>query len=170
MNTGDFLRLIAGGILALVSSYIGFMVKNGYKENTKLMKDLVCFCDEFKRELSYQKTSVIDFCNIFKEGKKSKICPLLEEFVSQLEREGRFSKDIDKWNLAHLKNNQKQEVLTFLNGLGKTPTIEQISFVEKSGALFKERLCQAEENEKKKGNMFFKLFVLLGVAIMVIVG
>ena len=170
MNTGDFLRLIAGGILALVSSYIGFMVKNGYKENTKLMKDLVFFCDEFKRELSYQKTSVIDFCNKFKKNKKSKICDLLEEFVSQLESAGQFSKDIDKWNLAHLKTQEKQEILTFFNGLGKTPTNEQISFVEKSGALFKERQKQGEENEKKKGNMFFKLFVLLGVAIMVIVG
>jgi stage III sporulation protein AB len=170
LNTGDFLRLIAGGILALVSSYIGVIVKNGYRENTKLIKDLVLFCEEFKRELSYQKTSVIDFCNKFKEGKKSKISDLIEEYVKQLESVGQFSMDIDKWNLAHLKNSEKQEVLAFLNGLGKSPTEEQISFVERNCALFKDRQKQAEENEKKKGNMFFKLFVLLGVAIMVIVG
>lgn len=170
MNTSDFLRLIAGGILALVSSYIGLLVKNGYKENTRLFKDLVDFADGFKRELSFEKTSVIDFCTTFKEGKKSKISDLLDQYIADLQKEGKFSRDVEHWTLAHLKKEEKSEVLTFLNGLGKTPTKEQISFVEKGEEIFKARLKNAEENEKKKGNMFFKLFVLLGVALMVIVG
>lgn len=170
MNIGDFLRLIAGGLLALVSSYIGLLVKNGYKENTRLFKDLVAFADEFKRELSFEKTSLISFCTAFKEGKKSKITELLDQYIVELKSEGQFSRDVDKWTLAHLKKEEKSEVLTFLNGLGKTPAKEQIAFVEKNESLFKTRLKQAEENEKKKGNMFFKLFVLLGIALMVIVG
>ena len=38
LNISDFLRLIAGGLLALVSSYIGILVKNGYKEKTRKPK------------------------------------------------------------------------------------------------------------------------------------
>ena len=170
LNISDFLRLIAGGLLALVSSYIGILVKNGYKEKTRIYKDLVLFTEEFKRDLSFQKTALTDFCTSFADGKKSKIKELLQEYVDELKKAGQFSRDADKWSLAHLKKDEKEEVLTFLNGLGKTPTAEQISFVERSGERFKERLKQAEENEKKKGNMFFKLFVLLGIALMVIVG
>lgn len=161
---------MAGGLLALVCSYIGILVKNGYKENTILYKDLTEFCDSFKRELTYQKTAVIDFCTNFAVGRKGKIKGLLDEYVDELKREGQFSRDSEKWTLAHLKKDEKQEVINFLSGLGKTPQNEQISFVEKSGELFKSRRTMAEEKEKKKGNMFFKLFVLLGVALMVILG
>ena len=154
----------------MVCSYIGVLVKNGYKENTKLYKDLVQFCDNFKQELSYQKTALIDFCVGFSKEKKSKIADLLDEYVNELKKEGVFSKNVDDWNIAHLKRGEKQDLLTFLGGLGKTPTNEQISFVEKSAEMFKSRLRNAEEEEKKKGNMFFKLFVLLGIALMVIVG
>lgn len=170
MNTGDFLRLIAGGILALVSSYIGILVKRGYKENTALYKDLVEFVDLFKRELSYQKPTLIDFCTNFSQGKKSKIAILLEEYVAELKRVGQFSRDIEKWEVAHLKKDEKQELLAFLSELGKSPTGEQISLAEKCGESFRARLIKAQELEKKKGNMYFKLFVLLGVALMVIVG
>ena len=95
---------------------------------------------------------------------------MLDQYIADLQKEGKFSRDVENWTIAHLKKEEKSEVLTFLNGLGKTPTKEQISFVEKGEEIFKARLKNAEENEKKKGNMFFKLFVLLGVALMVIVG
>ena len=170
MSTADFLRLIAGGILALVSSYIGLLIKNGYKENTAIDKGLCEFCDSFKRELTFEKTAVIDFCRKFSEGQKGKITNLINEYTESLQREGQFKRDVNKWDIAHLKSEDKQDIVTFFNGLGKSPTKEQVAFVEKYGELFKSRLANATEQEKKKGGMYFKLFVLLGVALMVIVG
>ena len=169
MSTADFLRLIAGGILALVSSYIGLLVKKGYKENTAIYKGLKEFCDQFKTELTYEKTAVIDFCGKFSKGQRD-VTDLINEYTASLQKEGQFQRDVEKWELAHLKREEKQEIVTFFNGLGKSPTKEQLAFVEKYGELFKSRLASAIEQEKKKGNMYFKLFVLLGVALMVIVG
>lgn len=169
MSTADFLRLIAGGILALVSSYIGLLVKKGYKENTAIYKGLKEFCDQFKTELTYEKTAVIDFCSKFSKGQRA-VADLINEYTASLQKEGQFQRDVEKWELAHLKREEKQEIVTFFNGLGKSPTKEQLAFVEKYGELFKSRLANAIEQEKKKGNMYFKLFVLLGVALMVIVG
>ena len=169
MSTADFLRLIAGGILALVSSYIGLLVKKGYKENTAIYKGLKEFCDQFKTELTYEKTAVIDFCRKFSKGQRA-VSDLINEYTASLQKEGQFQRDVEKWELAHLKSEEKQEIVTFFNGLGKSPTKEQLAFVEKYGELFKSRLANAIEQEKKKGNMYFKLFVLLGVALMVIVG
>ena len=170
MSTADFLRLIAGGILALVSSYIGLLVKKGYKENTAIYKGLKEFCDQFKTELTYEKTAVIDFCGKFSKGQRGDVADLINEYTASLQKEGQFQRDVEKWELAHLKREEKQEIVTFFNGLGKSPTKEQLAFVEKYGELFKSRLANAIEQEKKKGNMYFKLFVLLGVALMVIVG
>ena len=90
--------------------------------------------------------------------------------MAELKRVGQFSRDIEKWEVAHLKKDEKQELLAFLSELGKSPTGEQISLAEKCGESFRARLIKAQELEKKKGNMYFKLFVLLGVALMVIVG
>ena len=169
MSTADFLRLIAGGILALVSSYIGLLVKKGYKENTAIYKGLKEFCDQFKTELTYEKTAVIDFCGKFSKGQRD-VTDLINEYTASLQKEGQFQRDVEKWELAHLKREEKQEIVTFFNGLGKSPTKEQLAFVEKYGELFNSRLANAIEQEKKRGNMYFKLFVLLGVALMVIVG
>ncbi|MBO7222473.1 MAG: stage III sporulation protein AB [Clostridia bacterium] len=169
MSTADFLRLIAGGILALVSSYIGLLFKKGYKENTAIYKGLKEFCDQFKTELTYEKTAVIDFCSKFSKGQRG-VTDLINEYTASLQKEGQFHRDVENWELAHLKDDEKQEIVTFFNGLGKSPTKEQLAFVEKYGELFKSRLANAIEQEKKKGNMYFKLFVLLGVALMVIVG
>ena len=168
MNTSDFLRLIAGGILALVCSYIGILIKRGYSENTKLYKDLVDFCDAFKRELTFQKSALIDFCNKFCDGRKGDIVDLIQEYIKDLQSVGQFVRDAEKWTVAHLKKEEKQEIIDFLSGLGKSPTVEQLSLVDKSCQLFQSRQKIALDNEKKKGNMFFKLLVLLGIALMVI--
>ena len=170
MSTSDFLRLIAGGIIALVSSYVGILVKNGYKDNTKLYKDLIEFCDLYKGELSYEKATLIDIISRFCANKKGKTADIFKEYAKDMQSSGQFFRDVEKWNVAHLKKEQKQEILDFLNGLGKSGTTEQMSFVNKHLESFSKRKKQAEEDEKKKGNMFFKLFVLLGIALMVIVG
>ena len=53
MSTADFLRLIAGGILALVSSYIGLLIKNGYKETGLFLSylgvdyEVFCMSEDF---------------------------------------------------------------------------------------------------------------------------
>ena len=69
----EILRFVAGGVLALVSTYIGLMVKRGYGEKVKFYKDLVEFCGVFKGELSFSMPTVTDFCTKYVKDKKGKV-------------------------------------------------------------------------------------------------
>jgi hypothetical protein len=93
LNTSDFLRLIAGGIIALVSSYVGLLVKNGYKDNTKLYKDLIEFCDLYKGELSYEKATLIDIISRFCASKKGKTADIFKEYAKDMQSSEQFSRD-----------------------------------------------------------------------------
>ena len=166
----EILRFVAGGVLALVSTYIGLMVKRGYAEKVKFYKDLVEFCGVFKGELSFSMPTVTDFCTKYVKDKKGKWVDVVKEYQTDLTTKGKFDRDLDKWEVLHLKKEEKSEILHFLHGIGKTSLTEQISFVDKCNSAFASRLKQAEEDMKKKGSMYFKLFALLGVALLVILG
>ena len=146
---------------------LGHTVESGFCDRceTEIGGD---FCDAFKRELTFQKSALIDFCNKFCDGRKGDIVELIQEYIKDLQSAGQFVRDAEKWTVAHLKKEEKQEIIDFLSGLGKSPTVEQLSLVDKSCQLFQSRQKIALDNEKKKGNMFFKLLVLLGIALMVI--
>lgn len=166
----EIARLVAGGILALVSAYLGYMVKSTFKEKVNFYKDMTALCDSFKRELSFSKPTLTAFLTGHIKDKKGKSADLVCEYLTALKEKGKFEKDLDKWDFAHLKRDEKQELLFFFNGLGTTALKEQLSHLDKCEMTFKSRQAQKEDELKKKGNMYFKLFVLFGIALLVILG
>ncbi len=164
----EVLPVIAGGILAVISSYVGLLVKRGYKDKVVFYKDMVSFTESFKRDMSFLKTPLLDFCSSYLKDKKSKVAELLGEYTTELRLKGKFERDSSKWDFAHLSREEKEELILFFNTLGKTSYNEQQSFLDKSESIFLSRVKKCEDDYKKKGNMYFKLFVLLGIALMVI--
>ncbi len=166
--TADVLRVIAGGILALVSSYIGYLVKKSYGDKVTFFKDMTEFVESLKRDMTFLRTPITTFCDIYVKDKKGKAAELIREYSTELKLKGKFDREVDKWDFAHLKRDEKEELICFFSTLGKTPIGEQLSLLEKSRDGFRSREQMASEELKKKGNMYFKLFALLGVALMVI--
>lgn len=164
----DTFRLIAGGLLALICCYFGVLIKRRYAEREKFFSEMTEFCAALKSDVGYVKKplpqSVTDFC----AGRKGDCSALLREYVNELKLKNCFNRDAQNWDVAHLNLNEKKTLLSFLGGLGKTSVNEQLTFITKAENEFTEFKRKSAEENKKLGGMYFKLLVLLGLAILVI--
>jgi stage III sporulation protein AB len=164
----DILRVIAGGILALISAYIGLLIKRGYSEKVQFYKGIVEFLGELRMDLAIMQTPLTQFVDNFVAGRKGKSVDLLKEYVADLKDKGRFVRDLERWDCAHLSRVEKEEVLHLFQSLGKTDLKEQKALVDNYERGMQDRQKKAADNLKKKGSTYFKLLVLLGIAIMVV--
>lgn len=165
----DAVRLIAGGLLALISSYVGLQIKRRYAEREKFYADMTEFCAVLKSDVGYTKKPLPAVISDFCEGRKGECAALLTAYVAELKTKGTFKRDVKEWDVAHLKLEEKKSLLNFLNGLGKTALAEQLALGAKGEAEFGAAREKCVEETKRLGGMYFKLLVLLGIALLIIV-
>lgn len=159
----DGLKLIGGGLLALLSSYIGLLVKRRYLSREKFYARLCDFIGYTRRELTSKMTSIPEICLAFAGENKDDFSVALRGFATGL-RSGKST----SFSPSHLKDDEAREVSVFLEGLGKSSLSEQIAYLDDRGVAFKQKLSSCADESKRLGGMYFKLFVLLGVALMVV--
>ena len=157
---GEVLRLIAGGLLAIVCSYVGVIVKKRYKARAEFFAAAKEYFVFFEREMFYNKTPLPKINEEFERTNVS------GEFVKFLR--GYFEGAKDKKEQYFLKKEEAERLRGALSGLGKSGYAEQQKYV----ARWKEEMAQTAEKtaaeNKKYGGMYFKLCVLLGIAIVII--
>lgn len=163
----DILRLIAGGLLALCSSYIGLVIKRRYADREKFYSSLCQFLDSAVSELSFRKTPVPQIADNFCSGRKGEFEKFIKEYVA-LAKEGKsYEQMLEKLQPQHIKPDEKKEILTFLCTLGKTSLDDQLKNVNRAQAIFSQKRDELAKENKKLGGMYFKLCVLLGLAIII---
>lgn len=164
----DILRLIAGGLLALICCYIGLLIKRRYRDRVAFYKSASEYARLMASELALNKTPIPTVAEKFAAGRSGEFERVLLECV-RLTREGKsYSFAVENVNIAKLKTDEKKEVLSFLCGGGKNALNDQLAFVNYHKEIFEQKLKKCENENKKMGGMYFKLFVLLGIAIMLI--
>lgn len=159
----EVLRLVAGGLLALISCYIGLLIKRKYTSRVTFYKSACAFCYLLEDELSMRKTPMPEIASKFLSGRKGAFEDVLTDW-------GRV-KSVDLTNndkCRLLKNEEAKDMSTFLNMLGKTDLKDQLAHVEHYKRTFEKKTAECEEQSKKLGSMYFKLCVLLGLAIILI--
>lgn len=158
----EIARLIGGGLLALISCYIGLLIKRRYKARERFYKSAIDFCLTLDEELSMRKTPIPEICKRFLDGRNGAFEDMVKEWQSAIVKEGVVKEKL-------LKSEEIKEMQAFFGTLGKTDLKEQIEHVEYNQKAFERKRAECEEQSKKLGNMYFKLFALLGIAIILIV-
>ena len=162
--TAEIARLIAGGLLALICCYIGLLIKRRYAARVKFFKSATEFCRMFQDELSMRKTPMPEICAKFLDGRKGQF----EDFLLDWCEKTKAQENIDKDKCRLLKNDEIKDLNTFLFSLGKTDLKDQLSHVAHYEKCFEKKTSECEEQSKKTGSMYFKLCVLLGLAVILI--
>ncbi len=162
------LRLIAGGLLALIACYIGMLIKRRYRDRERFYKSAYEFTQTLNTELSFKKTPIPTVAQSFLQGRKGDFEHTLEQCM-QLLKEGKDSiYTFEKVEIPILKKQEKKEVIQFLMSLGKSSLSDQLAAIGREGDAFKLKYDQCAADSKRMGGMYFKLFVLLGLAIILI--
>jgi len=163
------LRLIAGGLLLFGMSLVGIAIKRVYKTRHEIFKGFKDFSVFLKNEIAFLKTPLENAVNAWCQGKKGHTAQILGKFLKDLKDDKVGEDYFSKIELTHLKQNDKRDIARFLYSLGKLPLAQQLNELDRHIAYFESSEKKSAEEEKRLGGMYFKLFVLLGIALMIIV-
>lgn len=164
----EILRLIAGGLFALICCYVGVLIKRRYKERVTFYKSACEYARAMSAELSLNKTPIPDIAKKFAIGRSGDFEKALAECTA-ISQEGKgVEYAVEHINVPRLKADEKKEILSFLCGSGKSALSEQLAFVGYYKDIFEQKQKKCEDDSKKLGGMYFKLCVLLGIAILLI--
>ena len=164
----DFARLIAGGLLALICCYGGLLVKRHYAERERFYRDAEAFAARLKSEIASRKTPLPTIISEFCEGRKGEFARRVSAFGEKLRggaaQDGAAKEEAEE---THLRKDEKKQFADFLAALGKTALREQIAEIARAEGEFAAKRASCAEESKRLGGMYFKLAVLLGIALIV---
>lgn len=156
---GEILRLVAGGLIALVCAYVGVIVKKRYKNRQKFFEDARDYFAFFEREITSFKTPMPTVNDEFTKAKGGEFANFLKEY---------FEKPPKKKSIAILKNDERIMLEEALGGLGKSAYDEQLKYLKRWQGEYSKIAEKAAAENKKYGGMYFKLCVLLGIAVIIL--
>ena len=165
----DILRLIAGGLLGLLCCYGGVLIKRYYADREKVYRDAEQFTAELISEIGFKKTPLPVVIAQFAEGKSGKFCKTLSAFGNKLGAGVPQDKAAaEEAESVHLRKDEKKRLKEFLEGLGKTSLGDQMNVLKRAREEFAAKRDKCAEETKRLGGMYFKLAVLVGIALIVI--
>ena len=159
------LRLIAGGLLALICSYIGLLIKRRYKERECVYRSALAYALALKGELSAKKTPIPQIAADFCRDRKGEFERALTAYVARMSA---GDTNVDGIEIKCLKPAESKELLGYLGGFGGSTLEQQIALAARLESFASERALAAEKDSSRLGNMYFRLLVLLGLAIILI--
>ncbi len=162
----EILRLIAGGLLALIACYFGLLIKRRYKSRAEYYKSACEFVKCVATELSMKKTPMPDIAENFLKGRNGDFEKTVETWLDLARKGKTFA--YENATVSFLKNEEKKQIADFFSALGKTALDDQLSHAGYYENVFEAKRAKCEDESKKLGGMYFKLCVLLGIAIMLI--
>lgn len=164
------LNLLSGVLLLTACAYFGLQVKRVYRIRHEVFWGLYEFTTALKSEISHIKTPIEDFAQMFLNGNKGAASMLLGKYLSGLPS-GYLSAEevLLKIKSPYLSRADGAVISEFLFQLGRNGLEGELKHLERYGSEFQRRRDKAFECLKKEGDMYYKLCVLLGVALMVIV-
>lgn len=151
-------------------SYIGIGIKRIYKIRYETYSIFRRFAEVLKTEIKFLKTPLIDVIKTFCLNKKGLGYELLLKYSDGLLfGYNSISEVTQSLKSIYLTNDDVLEISTFLFALGKSDYESELINLERYLQKFLCLEAQAELALAKKGGMYYKLGVLTGVALMIIV-
>ncbi len=158
------LKLVFGIALFALSSFFGINYKKKCKERSRFYKELYEFVLHLTEQISYAKTPLPQIIKSFAMLKESVLGNLLKEYTVELEKGEQL-----EYSVKYLNEREKQEVLSFFRGLGKTDAENQITSLGESKQWINSKKEHTQKEELSKGNLYYKLAIIIGIALLIIV-
>lgn len=159
------LSIISGSICFICSSYIGIQIKKYYKRRYELLNDLIWLLGLIFDEIASFREPILNIIN------KSRLCIENEEFLKVTQDiKNYYENRLNEPNInnIHLKKDERILLNEYFKMLGvssvdrdKSRTKEIITVLESKSKLSKMEM-------EKSGTLAYKLGVLIGIALMII--
>ena len=158
------LNFALGLALFALSSYIGLRYKKRCVLRASFYSELYDFASYLAEQIAYSKTPLPALFKSFSLGKESAFAELLTAYFAEL-----VGKIPEEYKVKGLSEAEKTELFTFFRNLGKSDAERELARLAESKQRFKIKKETAEKEVGQKGKLYFKLAVIIGIALMIIV-
>ncbi|MBR4745714.1 MAG: stage III sporulation protein AB [Clostridia bacterium] len=143
-------------IIVLGCSFIllGSNVKNHYRQRSNFYDCLAKFLIVLNQEITFLKSDLA--CIMNSHHFSDDFDCFLKEYLSN-----------QKVTLSFLSDEENNQLLQFLNSLGKGDVEREVNNLSYYSVQFNDKLAKVKQDESTNGNMYFKLVSLIGVVICI---
>lgn len=141
-------------LIILSSSLLGFLIYLNYSSKRKTYSYLVNFCDTCLLEIKFNKNN---FKKIIEKN--------LDSYNQEMKKILSSYLDKEEYNSKLFKKNEVASIQNFINSLGKKDLDGEVQNLNKYRELFEQNFKKSKEDEQKKGVVSFKLFIVVGMLL-----
>lgn len=160
------LKLVCGGVIAICLAHVGLGIKKYYKARAKLYEDCLKFVELLCDEIAYAKPTLDKIIDEFLAGNRSEFTNILKKFRQGMS-EGKSAQDT-KITSKYLSQSEKELITEFLQNLGRFDAQTQLNNLAGYKAKIAKLKTAAEEKSNTNGTMAFKLMMLLGIVVLIV--
>ncbi len=155
-------KYVAIGVLFASVCYVGGEIKRIYYKKYKYLDRLNAFLVRLSSEIETNKTPIIEILNSEIESGGA-IVDTLNKYKDTIT--SRKESESVAPNNIFLTKIEKEKIEDFFRSLGSFDYDSELTFIRKTESEFGEMLKRAKEDKIKKGDLSFKLSVMLAFAV-----
>ena len=155
--------LIPSSLLFIAASLLGTGIKNRYKKRYIIMKEFYELTVFTEREISVRRP-IYEIMDKFQQSCDKSFVPVIAAMKSEMQKGG-----VSTESLGVNLNAVERSAFSDYMRLGSKPNgkdVEIIAQVKQAAQEFKNK---AQDSVNKEGKMYFRLCVIAGIALMILV-
>lgn len=160
------IRLICGGIIAISVAYIGLGIKKYYVSREKYFERIIDLIEALSANVTYLKKPIPTVINEFILSGKGELIKELSEYNTYLGNADYARISTIKTPL--LKSTERQIVIEMFMAIGRADSKTELDMLSGYKAKFKTMHEASIKQRSTTGALAFKLSVLLGVVILIL--
>lgn len=159
--------LIFGGIICIAVSFVGLVIKQKYKANSDFMSAYVDFIGYAKTEISNNKTPIFNIIDNYSAKESNIFTKVLSVISCNLKKDIMDNNSYPK-ECALVDKKRIKSLIVDIESIGKYDSVTEVNKLKSIEERTQKEALKTAEKYKKDGVMAFKLSVLIGIAIMII--
>ena len=162
------MKILIIALLFCLCVLIGWRVSMRFQKRKKFFASLISLADKLSLEINFSRERLKVLIENCDDAMRKNLLEIDNRFVDYLDRKIELdSKQIFK-NADILKNEEKEVVLLFLKALGRSDVENQTKELKNFISRFNEIKSQCDQEQKKYGTLSFKLGIVAGLFLAII--
>ncbi len=161
-------KFLLGVAIIAFTSFCGYLLTKKYRRRKQFFSQLFEFNERFLAEITYYRRPLRAFVSAYTY--RGEFQELLLDYFAETSNQGHvFIERIDNSEYDFLKKEEKRTVYDYFSMLGKGDSNSQKNYFTSVKETLSKLKKEAEENNKKYGDLYVKLGFLCGLLILILV-
>ncbi len=148
--------------------FVGYFFSMKYKKRLNFYSALILFAQKLDVEINFSRERLKKLIENIDEKTKKNLLGIDNNFLAYLNDNQELTYELLFKNCNILKQDEKEMIFLFFKSLGRTDVIGQTKEIQNFLKRFDDKLNKCLSDNKKYGSLCFKLGIIAGLFIVVI--